>query len=93
LARDLATVKAADFIAFDASFFDVIGTDATVEKLIAFPGVAHVHEAPVYLPETNELLFSDTSALGWLWAIEVDTLTVPFPLLPCHDSCVMRLTT
>ncbi|KAK5679380.1 hypothetical protein LTS10_008195 [Elasticomyces elasticus] len=70
----LSTIKQADFIAWDQSFLDVIGTSAKLERIQSFPDDEnHVHEAPVYLPETNELLFSDTHVTGWLWAINVDT--------------------
>jgi hypothetical protein len=75
----LKSIKAADFIAWDSSFFDFIGPDAKVERILSFPNVEHVHEAPIFVPETNELLFSDTSALGWLWAINVDTYKVSLP--------------
>ncbi|KAK3637798.1 hypothetical protein LTR56_012004 [Elasticomyces elasticus] len=70
----LSTIKQADFIAWDQSFLDVIGTSAKLERIQSFPDDEdHVHEAPVYVPETNELLFSDTHVTGWLWAINVDT--------------------
>lgn len=76
-AQALKTIKAADFIAWDPAFFDFIGTEARLERILGFPeGEGHVHEAPVYVPETNELLFSDTSAVGWLWGIDVDTYKV-----------------
>lgn len=32
-----------------------------------------VHEAPVYIAETNELVFADTSVVGWLYGLEVET--------------------
>ncbi|KAK4950232.1 hypothetical protein LTR10_011211 [Elasticomyces elasticus] len=74
LADVLNTIKQADFIAWDQSFLDVIGTSAKLERIQSFPDDEnHVHEAPVYLPKTNELLFSDTHVTGWLWAINVDT--------------------
>lgn len=76
LAAALDQVEAAEFIAFDPSFLDIIGTSAKVERILAFPGVEHVHEAPVYVPETNELVFSDTSSIGWLYAINADTYVV-----------------
>ncbi|OJJ42327.1 hypothetical protein ASPZODRAFT_105375 [Penicilliopsis zonata CBS 506.65] len=68
----LAAVREADFIAWDASFFDLMGPQARLERIQSFdkPGV---HEAPAFVPETNELVYSDTSAVGWLWAINVDT--------------------
>ena len=65
----------ADFIAFDPAFLGIIGADATMESILNFTGeeATHVHEAPVYVPETNELLFSNTAAIGWLWALNIDT--------------------
>ncbi|KAK4894780.1 hypothetical protein LTR27_007168 [Elasticomyces elasticus] len=70
----LSTIKQADFIAWDQSFLDIIGTSAKLERIQSFPDDEnHVHEAPVYLSETNELLFSDTHVTGWLWAINIDT--------------------
>jgi gluconolactonase len=68
----LTQIKGADFIAWDAAFFSFLGTNARIERFISFPDIQHVHESPVYVPESNELLFSDTSAVGWLWAINVE---------------------
>lgn len=51
-----------------------MGAGAKVEKIQSFEGQPpRVHEAPAYVPETNELFFADTSETGWLWAINVDT--------------------
>ncbi|KAF2216378.1 hypothetical protein CERZMDRAFT_93675 [Cercospora zeae-maydis SCOH1-5] len=77
MASVLEEIKAASFIAFDQAFFDVIGSNAKVEKIQTFPpSLKHVHEAPVYLPESNELLYSDTSVTGHLYAINIDTRAV-----------------
>lgn len=80
----LRQIKAADFIAWDASFLDFIGEDAGIERILSFPGLEHVHEAPVFVPETNELVFSDTSAMGWLWAINIDTYQVFISIQAAH---------
>jgi gluconolactonase len=72
-AAALSLVKDAVFIAWDTAFFEVLGPNAKVERIAAFPGEARVHEAPVYVPETGELIFSDTSAQGRLSAINVDS--------------------
>lgn len=73
----LKNIKASDFIAWDAAFFNLIGPDAKLERIQSFVGQpARVHEAPAYIPETNELFFADTSETGWLWAINVDTYEV-----------------
>ncbi|KAL1849967.1 hypothetical protein Plec18170_007063 [Paecilomyces lecythidis] len=70
----LKKIKSSDFIAWDTSFFNLIGPDAKLERIQSFVGQpARVHEAPAYVPETNELLFADTAETGWLWAINVDT--------------------
>ncbi len=77
-------IKAADFIAFDSEFLGVIGPDAKLDTIHTFTGdeADHVHEAPIWLPDSNELLFSDTTAIGWLYAINIDTHAVPHPLSP-----------
>ncbi|KAJ5293773.1 hypothetical protein N7508_008594 [Penicillium antarcticum] len=70
----LKKLKSTDFVAWDASFFDIIGPDAKLEKIQSFEGEPpRVHEAPAFVPETNELFFADTSEAGWLWAVNVDT--------------------
>jgi len=71
-------IRTADFIAFDEVFLDLVGGNAKVEMVQAFEGddAEHVHEAPVYLPSTGELLYADTSVVGWLWALDVKTHTV-----------------
>lgn len=70
----LAQIKSVDFVAWDSSFFNTIGPYAKLERIQSFEGQpARVHEAPAYVPETNELIYSDTSVTGWLWAINIDT--------------------
>ena len=71
-------IASADFIAFEPQFFSILGGSATLERILNFTDGEdeHVHEAPVYIPETNELLFSTTTAIGWLWALDLDTLEV-----------------
>lgn len=70
----LQGLKAADFIAWDSSFLDFIGPNAKLERIQSFENeLPTVHEAPAYVPETNELFFADTQVTGWLWAIEIDT--------------------
>lgn len=82
LAKELGDVKAAEFIAFHESFLDIIGTAAKVERVLAFPPAErNTHEGPVYVPETGELLFADTSAIGWLYALNAETYEVSKPKL------------
>lgn len=69
-----AEVRRADFISFDDTFLQLIGSNAKLERIQSFPPDQwHVHEAPVYLHETNELLYSDTSLAGLLYAINIET--------------------
>lgn len=74
LAAALTQIKSADSIAWDSSFFTIIGRDASLEPIQSFAGQpATVHEAPAYVSETNELVFADIKAIGWLCAIDMDT--------------------
>lgn len=78
LVECMQRIKAADFIAFDEAFLELIGPGAKLELIQPFEGedANQVHEAPVYVPQTNELVFADTSVVGWLWALDVETHTV-----------------
>jgi len=78
VASAVSRIQAASFIAWDETFLDVIGPHAKVETIQTFrkPESKHVHEAPAYIPETNELIYSDTSMVGVLWAIDIDTHAV-----------------
>lgn len=70
----LAKAKQSHFTIWDRAFFELIGPKGKVEKIQSFgKDEQHVHEAPAYIPETRELLFSDTSIVGWLWAVNIDT--------------------
>lgn len=89
LREALGQIKTADFVAWDQSFFDlVLGPEAGIETILSFPGVQHVHEAPVYVPETEELLFSDITLVGSLWAISVNA---PYKVVLCHCLTIMNL--
>lgn len=94
-----AQIKRADFISLDDTFFDVIGSEAKLEKIQSFPpDQHHVHEAPVYLPDTNELLYSDTSLAGTLHAINIDSHKVSRTqeqrlILRTDDFQVRKITT
>ncbi|KAK4630971.1 Lactonohydrolase oryL, partial [Fulvia fulva] len=70
----LNKIKTADFIAFDGSFFDIIGMNAKIERIQSFlVDKQRVHEAHVYLPESNELLYPDTTEAGFMYAINIDS--------------------
>lgn len=74
LSNKLASAKESHFMIWSGIFADLIGPKGKLEKIQSFgEGERNVHEAPAYLPETNELLFSDTTIVGWLWAVNVDT--------------------
>ena len=54
--HELSLISQAGFVAFDPEFLDIIGHEAVVEKM--FNVSAGVHEAPVWLPETNQIIFT-----------------------------------
>ena len=79
-ASSLQDARKADFLVWDEAFLNILGPTAKIEKIQTFPEEEQrVHEAPVYLPETNELLYSDTDITGWLWVVNIDT----------HEVCSM----
>ena len=70
----LSRIKSTNFIAWDALFFDIIGSQTKFEKIHSFEeDPPSVHEAPAFVPKTNELFYADTDVAGWLWAINVHT--------------------
>ena len=71
----ISQMKQASFIALHDDFLSFIGQAAHMEMATSFSGIdaEHVHEAPIYIPGTNELIFADTSVVGWLWTINVET--------------------
>lgn len=75
-------IKEHSFIVFDEAFTGILGRDAKLETIHTFNGIdaTRVHEAPVFIPEIRELVFADTSAIGWLYAINVETHEVSFIL-------------
>ncbi|KAK5075577.1 hypothetical protein LTR64_001784 [Lithohypha guttulata] len=74
----IAQLKQANFIAFHDDFLTWIGKDAKMEIVQTFEGVDadHVHEAPIFLPDTREFVFADTAVVGWLWGLDVDNRKV-----------------
>lgn len=68
-------MKSHNFIAFDTGFANFLGPSATLEMIHSFDGAdaSHVHEAPVFIPTTQELVFADTSVVGWLYALDIET--------------------
>jgi len=54
------------FQVFDPSFLDVLGSKASIRLIAENDSFSFAHEAPVWIPETDELFFSsnDGGALG-----------------------------
>lgn len=54
------------FQIFDQEFLKVLGTSASLTEIASNPGFAFAHEAPIYVPETDELFFAsnDGGPLG-----------------------------
>lgn len=85
----MAHLKKADFIAFDKDFLSFLGQNAKLEVAQSFEGedANHVHEAPVYIPDTGDFVFADTSVVGWLWVLNIETNKV------CHSKPSFRRAT
>jgi sugar lactone lactonase YvrE len=60
LEHELERVSEADFIAFDERFFDVIGSNPSIENM--FNLSTSLREAPVYVPSENVLFVADQGA-------------------------------
>ncbi|KAJ4394362.1 hypothetical protein N0V93_003579 [Gnomoniopsis smithogilvyi] len=70
-----------DFIAYDPKFFDLIGPNATIERVQELP--FQVHEASCFNPETRQLFFSEWGPPGgingshsWQYLLDTDTNTL-----------------
>ncbi|KAI0339206.1 D-lactonohydrolase-like protein [Trametopsis cervina] len=55
------------FQAFDPGFFDILGPNPSIRIIASNPGFAFAHEAPIWLPNTNEITFAsnDGGPLGF----------------------------
>ncbi|KAF2805282.1 calcium-dependent phosphotriesterase, partial [Mytilinidion resinicola] len=53
---EFAKIGSASFIAFDDRFYNIIGPNSKVEKLVDLP--EEMHEAPNYLPKQNKVFMS-----------------------------------
>lgn len=87
-----------DFVAYDQKFFDIIGPDARVEHVqkLAYQS----HEAPCYIPDTNQVFFvewgppgGDDGIHSWQYLLDVETnklnkITTDPPLHNAH-GCVV----
>ncbi|ORX88912.1 calcium-dependent phosphotriesterase [Basidiobolus meristosporus CBS 931.73] len=55
--REVAESGEAAFIVYNKGFYDIIGTNATL-TLVAEKDFAFAHEAGIYVPKTNEIMFT-----------------------------------
>ncbi len=55
------------FQVFDPEFLRILGPNATIRAIAANPEFAFAHEAPIWVPETDEVFFAsqDGGALGF----------------------------
>lgn len=53
--RSNEKLNATSFVAYDERFFDIIGSDATIEQIQTLP--FQVHEAACFIPEQSKLFF------------------------------------
>ena len=53
------------FQAYHPGFLKVIGSDPSIRAIATNPGFAFAHEAPIWVPETDELFFSSQNG-GYL---------------------------
>ena len=55
------------FQVFDPEFLKILGPNATIRAIAANPDFAFAHEAPVWVPQTDEIFFAsqDGGALGF----------------------------
>ncbi|KFY63799.1 hypothetical protein V496_03683 [Pseudogymnoascus sp. VKM F-4515 (FW-2607)] len=68
-----AYLNTTNFVAFDPSFFDIIGPSAKVEHIItADPSISH--EASCYIPTTQQLYYA-AWGFGHGWQYVLDTTT------------------
>jgi gluconolactonase len=71
-------LKTTKFVAYDERFFDIAGPDATITQIAILPQM--IHEAPSWIPETNQLLFTEWGPIDdtlfaqhpWQWLIDLD---------------------
>lgn len=70
-----------DFIAYDPKFFDLIGPNATIDRLQELP--FQVHEASCFNPDTKQLFFSEWGPPGgihgshsWQYLLDTETNTL-----------------
>ena len=79
--QELALISHASFVAFDPEFLDIIGPEADVEKM--FNVSVGVHEAPVWLPDTNQIIFTPLGE-NFLYNIDLNSDPVTHYLFRCR---------
>ncbi|KAJ5749703.1 hypothetical protein N7533_006731 [Penicillium manginii] len=81
LSKTLNHVNTTDFVAYDERFFEIIGADTTIKHIqhLAYQS----HEAPCYIPETNQLLFVEWGKPGgddgihkWQYLLDIENNTL-----------------
>ncbi|KIY68347.1 D-lactonohydrolase-like protein [Cylindrobasidium torrendii FP15055 ss-10] len=58
---DPTNTSAPFFQVFDAEFYDILGDDPWIHEVSSDPSFAFAHEAPVWVPETDEIWFSSNA--------------------------------
>jgi len=79
--NELVQISRANFIAFDSAFFDIIGPNATCEKM--FNVSMAVHEAPLWLPDTNTIIVSPQNQ-SYQIVIDLNSDPVALPSRPVN---------
>ncbi|KAI0784000.1 D-lactonohydrolase-like protein [Irpex lacteus] len=46
------------FQVFDPAFLDILGSKPSIRVIASIPGFAFAHEAPIWVPQTNEVFFA-----------------------------------
>ncbi|TKY84709.1 hypothetical protein EX895_005789 [Sporisorium graminicola] len=77
---EFSQVASTPFIAYDRRFLDIIGQQPSIKKLMDLD--QRIHEAPSYIPETNQLFFTAWGELkpdlfaqhNWQYLVDVGSL-------------------
>lgn len=87
-------LRQTNFVAFDDRFFNIVGPDAKVEKIM-ISDPEQSQEAPCYLEKTNQIFFAEWGYNhAWQYLLDADTnelmnVTTDPPTLNAH-GCVYR---
>lgn len=77
---DFGYVLSTSFVAYDRRFLDIIGQQPSIKKLMDLD--QRIHEAPTYVPDTNQLFFTAWGELkpdmfaqhNWQYWVDVGSL-------------------